>query len=186
MDWHKWAQRRMSREGAPPASSDHAGTPASPTPSAQPVAPPPSPAALPAPPPGYTWAQHPQYGLIAVPLASSIPPPVRTPQGTVPYVAGAPVAQPQHAGGRVIPFPPARGTCELVKPGDRDTYAELLTGVPDLVQAGAVQAGNSDAVAAELRGLPEFASASADVTAYPNGTQGLVQKVGDLRGGGDS
>lgn len=184
MDWQKWAQRRMSREGTPQAAPPPAVTPAAPLPPAPPVASPPS--SLPAPPPGYTWAQHPQYGLIAVPLAPAIPPPVRTPQGTVPFVAGPPVAQPQHAGGRVIPFPAGHGSCELVKPGNRDTYAELMAGVPDLVQAGVVQAGSADAVAAELRGLPEFASASADVTAYPKGTEGLVQKVEDLRPGGGS
>lgn len=77
-------------------------------------------AAMPAnpPPPGYGYVAHPQYGMVLVPLSAldaapgvpNMPPPVR------------PI-------GRLVPV----DTCTLVKGGDKDPYAELLKGVPELV-----------------------------------------------------
>jgi hypothetical protein len=52
-------------------------------------------------------------------------------------------------------------TCQLVKPGNRDTYAEFLATQPELVPDSGynAEAGNPNpAVVAELRGLAEYQS----------------------------
>jgi hypothetical protein len=91
--------------------------------------------------------------------------------------------------GRVIPFPTTR-TCELVKPGDRDPYAELLAQVPDLAPPSNgydAMAGNSaPEVQEELRraasaGLIQGSHGALD-DVYPRGAP-TATKVGDLRAG---
>lgn len=134
------------------------------------------------PPPGYTWAYDGrQYVLVATNTQPPIPQPVVSP-----YAAPR-VAQPYPQG----PTPPRRGvpprqrveTCMLVKPGDRDPYAELLDGLPDLApDAGGydAMAGNPNpALANELAGL-----LNEDVPrARPVGARAPVRPsdVGDLK-----
>lgn len=85
------------------------------------------------------WAYSPAHGYILVPGAPEAPPrqpggyfptqPVRAavPAGYPPGYTGAPMPP---GGGNVIPFRPK--TCVLVRPGNKDTYADFLAGVPDI------------------------------------------------------
>jgi hypothetical protein len=91
--------------------------------------------------------------------APPMAPPQRVP-GTQPYIAPpvqvTPGTQPPAPGA-----PPRKRvqTCTLVKPGDRDPYAELLAGIPDLVPDSGFDsmAGNPDpSVQQELGGLMEM------------------------------
>jgi|GEM_PF-3288163 len=120
-DFSRWAQRR---------GGGHRQDPDRPAPAAP---------TLPLPPQGYAWGyQAGQY--ILIPLQAQPPqpaqpqqqpqyvPPPRQPQGMQPFV-------PQPLGGS---FPPGHATqrvetCLLVKPDARDTYADLLSTLPDLV-----------------------------------------------------
>lgn len=85
-------------------------------------------AQLPPPPAGYAWALHPQGMMVLMPMqmapqpyAAPIPPPQQPQQ---PW--GTP------AGATLPPGGPRVETCTLVRPGNRDTYAELLERLPDL------------------------------------------------------
>ena len=153
-DFRQWAQRRQSRGGHQPQEP---GAPA-PAPRAQQT--------LPPPPPGQAWAWHPSGQYILVPLAtptappSSLPalqPPVRQPSGVAPY------ARPQF-GSEQPPGSPSKAveTCALVKPDARDTYAELLAQIPDIVPDTSpydAMAGNpSPQTVAEMAGVTEFAA----------------------------
>ena len=117
-DFHAWAQRRQSRGGHQPQEP---GAPA-PAPRAQQT--------LPPPPPGQAWAWHPSGQYILVPLTTPtappssgqvLQPPVRQPSGVVPFAR-------QHYASQQPPGAPCKTveTCVLVKPGDRDAYAEML------------------------------------------------------------
>jgi hypothetical protein len=152
-----WARRKMSSGQPQPQPSRVAPPPPVGTP------------ALAAPPPGYAWAFM-QGTYVLIPLAAPPPPPsqpafvppVRQPSAVVPYVP-QPITSPVlpgHAG-------PHAETCFLVKPGDRDTYAELLSQTPELVPD---QSGGFDAMAgrpspqtmAELTGCAEALASAAD------------------------
>ena len=150
-DFHAWAQRRQSRGGHPDVA------PSAPAPRAQQT--------LPPPPPGHAWGWHSSGQYILVPLAtpaappSSLPalqPPVRQPSGVAPY------ARPQF-GSEQPPGSPSKAveTCALVKPDARDTYAELLAQIPDIVPDTSpydAMAGNpSPQTIAEMAGVTEFA-----------------------------
>lgn len=165
MDYKNWAQRRTSRGGQATAPATH-------VPTAAPAQ------TLPAPPPGYAWATHPQHGFIMVPMAQpssapAITPPIRQPAGVRPFVPQA----------LTSPFPPGRGTervetCVLVKPGDKDTYADMLAGLTDLVpdMSGGydAMAGNpSPTTVQETAGCTEFSQTQDGraLNAYPDGAQ---------------
>lgn len=123
IDWNEWARRQA---GQPKAIPQPAPT--------QPQAAQP---ALPPPPPGYGYVVDGQR-YVLVPLSQpqpvTAPPPPRAP-GTRPYVPGQPAARAVHRPNGSGPPP---RTCALVKPGTRDTYAELLDTVPDLLQGEAM------------------------------------------------
>ena len=138
-----WARRRMG-----------AGQPQRPQPQAAPRMPSAAPA-LPMPPPGYTWAvSNGQY--VCIPLASPpIVAPVRQPAGTVPYIPQPITGQfPQGQAG------PVAETCVIVKPGDRDPYAELLARTPEY--GGIPASSGYDAMAG--RQSPETIAAGASLT----------------------
>lgn len=148
-DWNSWAQRKLSRGGHAPESA-----PA--PPAAQPQV---APTSLPLPAPGYAWAMHPEYGPIMVPLQPAFPSPPRQPQGVTPFVP-QPVryASTPHMAGAFTTSAPVT-TSTLVKPGNRDTYAELLATIPDLVPPSGYDsmAGVPDpSVVQELAGMPEY------------------------------
>ena len=156
-DYARWAQRRAGRgERAPQAEPQ------------QPIfqrASSPPPATLPMPPPGYAWATHPQHGFIMVAI-SSVPaqpaapttftPPPRQPSGVVPFVPQPLTSQmpPGHATPRVE-------TCVLVKPGNKDTYSDLLAQLPSLAPDNGgydAMAGNpSPETVQAVGGCSEFA-----------------------------
>ena len=107
---------------------------------------------------------------VASPSAPSFVPPPRQPSGLVPYV-------PQHITSQ---FPPGHATarvetCVLVKPGDKDTYGELLANLPDLVPDNGgydAMAGNpSPLTIQECGGAMEFAISQDHqaMRAYPEG-----------------
>jgi hypothetical protein len=166
-DYSNWAQRRSGRGNQPPQTERAPTAPARP------------PRQLDLPPPGYVWATHPTMGYVLVPLAQvSAPttgptfvPPPRQPSGLVPFVPQPITSQfpPGHPTARVE-------TCMLVKPGDRDTYAEVLAGLPDLVPDN----GGYDAMAGhpapltvqECGSAIEFAQANDGqaMRAYPEGS----------------
>lgn len=155
-DWRAWASRRsgQGKQAAPVAPSAPAVASAAP--------------GLAIPPPGFAWA-HMAGQFVLVPLAQPpAPPPVqiqappRQPAGIVPFVQ-----QPLTSS-----IPPGVGvkrteTCVLVKPGDQDTYADMLAGVPDLVPDNggydAMEGRPSPQTVAELQQCPEFQSIGADV-----------------------
>ena len=145
-NWRDWANRRSGRGGAP-AEAHHQ---------------PPQQAAYPQlapPPPGYAWAQTPA-GIMLVQVApqSSFPPPVRQPQGVVPYVnPGAPAYVPGAPPPSAYQPPPK--SCVLVRDGGVDKWAETLASLPDLVPPtpyDAMSGRTNPAVLAELGGMPEF------------------------------
>ena len=149
-DFRQWAQRRQSRGGHPDVA------PSAPAPRAQQT--------LPPPPHGHAWGWHPSGQYILVPLTTAaaapplapLQPPIRQPSAVVPYI------RPQF-GSEQPPAAPAKlsETCALVKPGDRDTYAELLEKLPDIVPDNSpydAMAGNpSPQTIAEMAGVTEFA-----------------------------
>lgn len=153
MDFNSWANRRAGR-----GPQEQRQEPARPQPARQAQSP-----TLPPAPAGMAWSfQAGQFVLIQlapqpiqmVPARTTIVAPVRQPAGVAPFVpqsihggqpAGSPASMPE--------------TCLLVKPGNRDTYAEFLATQPELWpdQGYNVEAGNPNpAVMAELRGLPEY------------------------------
>lgn len=149
-DFRSWAMRRQSRGG-------HQQPSASPPTAASPVT-------LPPPPHGYAWGLHPsgQYVLLplitpaAAPSSPPLQPPIRQPSGLVPF------ARPQF-GSMQPPGAPSKAveTCTLVKPGNVDTYANLLAQLPDIVPDNSpydAMAGNpSPQTIAEMGGVTEFA-----------------------------
>lgn len=155
MDFNAWANRRAGR--GPQEQRQEAR----PQPARQAQAQSPT---LPPPPAGMAWSfMAGQYVLVQLPQSAPIPmvparttivAPVRQPSAVAPFVP-----TPIH-GGQPAGSPAAFAeTCLLVKPGNRDTYAEFLAGVPELVpdQGYNAEAGNPNpAVMAELRGLPEY------------------------------
>lgn len=74
------------------------------------------------------WSYSPAHGYVLVPLAPPAPP----------RAAGSPIYLPPQSdaalpgGNNVVPFRGAHKSCQLVRPGNRDTYAEFLSGVPDI------------------------------------------------------
>ena len=164
-DFSSWAARRAGRGNRPPQ-----GEPSVPTP---PVA-----QALPLPPPGHAWMVDAQGRYLCVPLAAAaapttapaFAPPPRQPSGLVPFVP-QPLTSPFPAGHAT----PRVETCMLVKPGDRDTYGDLLAQLPDLVP----DTGGYDAMAGrpspltvqECGSAPEFAVSQdgQSMRAYPEG-----------------
>jgi hypothetical protein len=155
MDFNSWASRRQGRGQQEPRLAQQPQR-------NQPVAAAPAPT-LPPPPVGFAWSiQGGQYILVQLapqpihmaPARTTIVAPVRQPAGVAPFTpqsihSGMPVGSPA---GFVE-------TCQLVKPGNRDTYAEFLATQPELVpdQGFNAEAGNPNpAVIAELRGLPEY------------------------------
>lgn len=151
--WKNWAQRRISR-GVPQgeeAPTDQAVVPA-PVPAVVPTQ------ALPPPPPGFVYVPNPQYGFVLVPAGQPAPmvPPPRQP-------GHAPPAIPQ------VRVEPVR-TCELVRPGDKDPYAELLNQVPE-IHPTLVGASGTDDVTNKI----EYQNAmSNDNRAYPQQGKGAV------------
>jgi hypothetical protein len=118
-------------------------------------------------------------GYVLVPLAPAAAPttapvyapPPRQPSGVVPFVPQPLTSQfpPGHATPRVE-------TCVLVKPGDKDTYGDLLAGLPDLVPDNGgydAMAGNpSPLTVQECGGAMEFATSQDHqaMRAYPEGS----------------
>jgi hypothetical protein len=102
----------------------------------------------------YVLVQLASQPIPMVPARTTIVAPVRQPGAVAPFVP-----QPIH-GGLPAGSPAAFAeTCLLVKPGNRDTYAEFLATQPELVADPGynAEAGNPNpAVAAELRGLAEY------------------------------
>ena len=154
MDFNSWANRRAGRG---PQEQRQTQQPQRHQPAAAPAP------TLPPPPAGFAWSiQGGQYILVQlapqpvqmVPARTTIVAPVRQPAAVAPFVpqpihggipAGSPAAMPE--------------TCLLVKPGNRDTYAEFLASQPELIADPGynAEAGNPNpAVMAELRGLPEY------------------------------
>ncbi len=88
---------------------------------------PPQSKTLQAPPEGYAWSMHPEHGYILIPLNA---PPMQAPPRQ-PYSASS---YPTYSGPSYNPPPVAQveATCTIVKPGNRDTYMELLNTVPDI------------------------------------------------------
>lgn len=176
MDYSNWAHRRASRGGqkaAPPPAS-------APARAQEGIAAPPGP-----PPVGYAWALNPQYGYILVPLQTQqeppLVPPPRQPNGVRPFVQ-----QPLTSA-----FPPGHGTtrietCVLVKPGDKDTYAEMMAGVPDLVPDNGgydAMAGNPSPMTVREAGqVPEFRETQDGqvLGAYPEGARLISGKCPPL------
>lgn len=162
-DFSSWAARRSGRgqqQVAPPRQAQQ--RPAAPT--------------LPAPPAGYAWGFH-NGGYILVPLDQPIPsaqpafvPPPRQPTGLRPFVQQPITSQfpPGHATARVE-------TCVLVKPADKDPYAEMLAGLPDLVPDNGgydAMAGNpSPLTLQEVGQCAEFATSQDGqaMRAFPEG-----------------
>ena len=121
------------------------------------------------------WAYSEAHGYVLIQLAP--PPPPRQPQqgglilpptreqapaGYPPGYVGAAVPP---GPGNVIPF--RHRSCQLVRPGNRDTYADFLAGVPDIAP-GSSFAYMNDGLApdeAEIAGLPEM-SPQAPVNPY--------------------
>ena len=170
-DWKQWAQRKTGR-----------GNNVEPSPVAAPPAPSamvPAQQTLPPAPPGYAWTHNPSVGFVLIPLnqPAAIPAPLRQP-GTVPY----------HATPRFTEEPVE--TCTLVRKGDRDTYAELLATIPDLVppsQYDAIKGRPDPQVARELAGVAEYhsvgdaANPDSSTDAYPKrGIHAPTNVVKDL------
>jgi hypothetical protein len=152
-DFRSWAHRRQSRGGHQAQQQTELAPPSAP-----------APRTLPLPPEGYAWGMHGgQYVLIPLATPASAPsvqplrPPIRQPSGVVPFSR-------QHFASAIPPAAPSKAieTCTLVKPGDRDTYAEMMEQVPDIVPDNSpydAMAGNpSPATAAEMAGVTEFAT----------------------------
>jgi hypothetical protein len=127
--WAQWAQRKVSK-GPPPA-------PQATSVSVAPVAGPPGAA-----PAGYAWTPHPSAGWVLVSLVGQAPVtsiPAPWPPQTQPGGFSAPTPQPPLAppdsGARILPFTggPSPETCLLVKPGNVDPYADLLSNLPEMI-----------------------------------------------------
>ena len=147
--------------------------------------------ALPIPPPGYAWAvSNGQY--VCVPLiqpqtAPQLVAPVRQPAGVVPF-SPQPLTSPGFPG-----QPSSRAeTCVLVKPGDKDTYADLLDTLPSMapdISTGydAMSGRPSPTTLAEIKGCAEaFGDQTAPhpdapLRAFPEGAQ-LVRGSTPLKG----
>jgi len=169
-DFSHWAQRRAGRGNQPPQNDRQAA------PVKQAAAPA---VQLPLPPPGYAWTVDAYGRYMAVPIAPPVAPttgpvyapPPRQPSGLVPYVQQSITSQmpPGHATSRIE-------TCVLVKPGDKDTYGDMLAQLPDLVPDNGgydAMAGNpSPLTIQECGGLTEFARANdaQSIRAYPEGS----------------
>lgn len=159
MDFNSWANRRVGR--APQEQRQ------APAPRPQPAQRAPT---LPPAPAGMAWSyMNGQYVLVQLaappvhmhPAQTSIVAPVRQPAAVAPFVPQH-IASPVHAGSPAA----MPETCLLVKPGNRDTYAEFLASQPELVPDPGfnAEAGNPNpAVVAELRGLAEYASGDSAV-----------------------
>jgi hypothetical protein len=175
-DFSSWAARRSGRgprqAGEPRAVQQQAAAPT-----------------LPAPPAGYAWGYH-NGGYILVPLgqpAAAQPafvPPPRQPAGLRPFVPQPITSQfpAGHATARVE-------TCVLVKPADKDPYAEMLAGLLDLVPDNNgydAMAGNpSPLTRQEVGNIQEFASSQdgQSMRAFPEGAV-LAQGSTPLKGAG--
>ena len=177
-DFSNWAQRRTGR-GQRPAEEPR-------QPQQQTAAP-----TLPAAPQGYAWGLH-NGGYILVPLGgqqsapaqSAFVPPPRQPSGLRPFV-GQPVTSqfpPGHATARVE-------TCVLVKPADKDPYAELLANLPDLVPDNGgydAMAGNPNPLTLQECGQTSEFAMSQDgqpMRAFPEGAV-LARGSVPLKGAG--
>jgi hypothetical protein len=105
-------------------------------------------------PPGYGYLVHPTLGIVLVPLSGLQVPSVVLDPASVSACqpTNIPVVQPR-------PFSRPSDTCTLVRPGDRDTYAELLQRLPDLVPPTNYDAMNgnfSPETLADVSGTAEF------------------------------
>lgn len=178
-NWSSWAARRTGRG------------PTQPQPQAPRTVAPPPPEVLAPPPPGYAWAVQ-GNGYVLVPLVQpqAFVAPPRQPAGVRPFVPQAITS----------PFPPGAAmrkveTCVLVKPGDRDPYADFMASVPDLVpddgqydamagRPNPLTVQEAGAAAEFVESMPERPSDSADMRrAFPEGAQ-LVRGSAPLRGTG--
>ena len=175
-DFSSWAARRSGRgqrQAEEPRAVQQASAPT-----------------LPAPPAGYAWGFH-NGGYILVPLGQpaqsaqpAFVPPPRQPSGMRPFVPQPITSQfpSGHATARVE-------TCVLVKPADKDPYAEMLAGLPDLVPDN----GGYDAMAGnpapltlqEVGSVPEFATSQDGqaMRAFPEGAV-LARGSVPLKGAG--
>lgn len=142
-DWNEWARRQAGRPKV--VSQEQAPAPAPPTQPAQPT--------LPPPPSGFAYRLDANQGYVLVPITQATPvvaPPPRA-AGTVPYGDHPQALAAQRPPGVVLSRP-AR-TCVLVKPGNKDTFAELLQGLPDLT--GGQSAAYEQEALAEIQSMPE-------------------------------
>jgi hypothetical protein len=174
-DFSSWAARRTGRgqrqAEEPRAVQQQAASPT-----------------LPAPPAGYAWGYH-NGGYILVPLGQAAQPafvpPTRQPSGMRPFVPQPITSQfaPGHATARVE-------TCVLVKPADKDPYAELLAGLPDLVPDNGgydAMAGNPSPLTVQEAGnCSEFATSQDGkaMRAFPEGAV-LARGSTPLKGSGN-
>ena len=161
-DYSSWANRRSGRGQRPPEETRQSPQQAAPT--------------LPTPPPGYAWGfQAGQYILLPLgqPAAAAQPafvPPPRQPTGLRPFVPQPITSQfpTGHATARTE-------TCVLVKPADKDPYADLLAGLPDLVPDNGgydAMAGNPNPLTVQEAGnCSEFATSQdgQPLRAFPEG-----------------
>ena len=159
-----WARRQSSRGPAPAVPS---GDPIASMGAADPASISPAPA-------GFAWCMHPQAGLVLVPLEGASPVPAMQYPHTPPVARSRP--------GMLPPTPAKVETCMLVHPGNRDTYAELLATLPELVPPSGYDAmkGNPDPqVVADCQGCAELTRGS-DQAVHPEaglrarGDQGSV------------
>jgi hypothetical protein len=177
-DFSSWAQRRTGRGQRPAEEPRQVQQQA-------------APAVLPIPPAGYAWGfQNGNYILVpltpqqAAPAPSTFVPPPRQPSGVRPFVPQPITSQfaPGHATARVE-------TCVLVKPADKDPYAELLAGLPDLVPEGGgydAMAGNPSPLTIQEAGnCSEFATSQDGqaMRAFPEGAV-LARGSTPLKGAG--
>lgn len=176
-DFSQWAQRRSGR-GQRPAEEPR-------QPSQQQAAP-----TLPLPPSGYAWGRHPNDGYILIPLPTAAAPttapvlvsPPRQPSGLHPFVQQPITSQfpTGHATPRVE-------TCALVKPADKDPYAELLAQIPDLVPDNGgydAMAGNPSPLTVQEAGQCQEFLTTQDghpMRAFPDGAM-LVHGSAPLKG----
>jgi hypothetical protein len=156
-----WAQRNASRGGGPPAAQPPAAAPAQ---------------ALSQLPPGYVWVFQQGLGYVAMPLAALPTQPAPAPQPVPPQYQPQPqYAQPQAPVVSYVPQPMAAPpmhqapapavmmapmqSCALVKGDGKDPYADLMSGVRDLVPPSAYDANQgrpSPETLAAVSGTPEF------------------------------
>lgn len=158
-NYANWARRQSSRGSVP---SVPPGVPIA----SNGVAP----ASIPQAPPGYAWCMHPTAGMVLVPLDGGG---YQVPQSPAP-MPRAVLSRP----GFSPPTAPVE-TCLLVHPGNRDTYAEMLATLPDLVPPTGYDAmkGNPDPrVVAECQSAVELMG----------GSDGAVHPESGLRARGGS